>query len=143
MNITGGDYAQYFINLMNEGVAKSDKFFIFTAHTSDIYNEAEMVSECMVKVKGSLMNNGIESRFTNVISTKKIPLNKLSGYENDLLIITPEEEMLGFKYVFQTRLTKETVNERIRAPLGMWEINETYIDNNTQHVINRLKEYYN
>lgn len=138
-----GDYAQFFINLMNEGVAKSDKFFIFTAHTSDIYNESEMVSECMVKVKGSLMNNGIESRFTNVISTKKLPLTKLKGYENDLLIITPEEEMLGFKYVFQTRLTKESVNERIRAPINMWSIKETYIDNKTQYVIDRLKQFYN
>jgi len=44
--------------------------------------------------------------------------------------------------LFQTRLTKETVNERIRSPMGMWTRNETYIDNNLQNVINRLHEYY-
>ena len=56
-----GEYAQFFKRIMQEGVAKSDKQIIFTAHTSDIYNESEMVSETMVKVKGSLMNQGIES----------------------------------------------------------------------------------
>ncbi|MCI4435672.1 MAG: hypothetical protein JHC33_02520, partial [Ignisphaera sp.] len=59
-----------------------------------------------------------------------------------LLEITPEEEALGFKYVFQTRLTKETVNERIRSPLKMWSADETFIDNNLQYVIDRLHEYY-
>ena len=62
---------------------------------------------------------------------------KSSGYA-----ITPEDKALGFKYVYQTRLTKETVNERIRAPMGMWDIKATYIDNNLQKVINRLHEYY-
>ena len=46
------------------------------------------------------------------------------------------------KYVFQTRLTKETVYERIRSPMGMFQINETYIDNDVQLVLNRLREYY-
>ena len=55
---------------------------------------------------------------------------------------TPDNKEDGFKYVFQTRLTKETVNERIRSPMGMWPRNETYIDNNLQNVINRLHEYY-
>ena len=58
------------------------------------------------------------------------------------LPLTPEDEANGFKYVFQTRLTKETVNERIRSPMGMWDIKETYIDNNLQNVINRLHKYY-
>ena len=40
------------------------------------------------------------------------------------------------------QLTKETVNERIRSPMGMWPRNETYIDNNLQNVINRLHKYY-
>ena len=138
-----GEYAQFFKRLMQEGVAKSDKQIIFTAHTSDIYNEAEMVSETMVKVKGSLMNQGIESYFSTVIATKKVPLKTLEKYKNDLLTITPQEERLEFKYCYQTQLTKETVNERIRGPLGMWSPNETFIDNNAQLVLDRLKQYYN
>ena len=139
-----GDYAQFWKNLMAQYVAKSSKNVIFLGHTSDVLNEAEMVNETLVKVKGSLMNQGVESYFTTVISTKKIPLTKLTdkNANSSLLTITDEDELNGFKYVFQTRLTKETVNERIRAPMGMWAVNETYIDNDTQLVIDRLHNYY-
>jgi len=137
-----GDYAQFFKNLMSQYVAKSTKDVIFTGHTMDVLNESEMVSETLVKVKGSLMNQGIESAFSTVISSKKVALKKLEGYSSDLLNITEEEKLLGFKYVYQTKLTKETVNERIRASLGMWNTNETFIDNDIAHVINRLHEYY-
>jgi hypothetical protein len=127
---------------MSQYVAKSTKNVIFTAHTSDVMNESEMAQETLVKVKGSVMNTGIESYFSTVISTKKVPLKILNNYENNLLTVTPEEEALGFKYVYQTKLTKETVNERMRSPLGMWESSETYIDNNLQNVIDRLHHYY-
>jgi hypothetical protein len=139
-----GQYAQYMKVLMSQVVAKSTKNVVFLAHTSDILNESEMINETMVKVKGSLMNQGIESFFTCVISTKKVTLNKLDGKvaKSTLFKLTPEDEANGFKYVFQTRLTKETVNERIRSPMGMWDIKETYIDNNLQNVINRLHKYY-
>ena len=139
-----GQYAQYMKVLMSQVVAKSTKNVVFLAHTSDILNESEMINETMVKVKGSLMNQGIESFFTCVISTKKVTLNKLDGKvaKSALFKLTPEDEANGFKYVFQTRLTKETVNERIRSPMGMWDIKETYIDNNLQNVINRLHKYY-
>ena len=60
-----------------------------------------------------------------------------------MLEITPEEEALGFKYVFQTKLTKETVNERLRGPLGMWSTEETFIDNDMQKVFDHLYNYYN
>lgn len=137
-----GNYAQFFKKLMSQYVAKSTKNVFFTAHTSDVMNESEMTQETLVKVKGSLMNTGIESYFSTVISSKKIPLKALKDYESNLLNLSPEEEALGFKYVYQTRLTKETVNERIRSPLGMWDIKETYIDNNLQHVIDKLHNYY-
>lgn len=137
-----GDYATFWQNLMAQYVAKSTKNVIFLAHTMDILNESEMVTETMVKVKGSLMNQGIESYFSTVIACKKMPLSKLGDYDNELLEVTPEEEVLGFKYVYQTKLTKETVNERIRAPLGMWDTKETYIDNDAGKVLRRLHDYY-
>jgi len=98
--------------------------------------------ETKVPVKGSLKNNGIESYFTIVLASKKVPLKTLREYGSPLLTITPEEEALGYKYVFQTKLTKETVHERLRGPLGLWDTKETFIDNNMQLVLNRLHEYY-
>jgi len=139
-----GHYAQYMKILMSQFVAKSTKNIIFLAHTADILNEKEMVHETMVKVKGSLMANGVESFFTNVISTKKLALTSIDEKQatSELYTVTEEEEELGYKYVYQTKLTRDTVNERIRAPIGMWKINETYIDNNVQYVLDRLHNFY-
>lgn len=136
------NYAQYFKVLMQKYITASTKNIIITAHTADIYNEAELVNQTRVKVKGQLMDRGIESFFTNVISTKVLPVVKLEEYQNDLLTITPREKGLGYKYVFQTQLTKETINESIRAPLGMWKDEETFIDNDIQLVLDRLHQYY-
>lgn len=137
-----GDFAQYFKRLMQEHVAKSTKNVVFIAHTMDTMNENEMVMETKVPVKGALKNNGIESYFSCVIAAKKVPLKTLKDYGSDLLEVSPEEEALGFKYVFQTKLTKETVNERLRGPLGLFDTKETYIDNDMQKVFDRLREYY-
>jgi len=137
-----GDFSQYFKVLMQQKVASSTKNVIFTAHTLDSLNEGEMIIETKVPVKGSLKNQGIESYFSVVIASKKVPLKALKDYKSDMLTITPEEEALGFKYVFQTRITKESVNERLRGPLGLFETKETFIDNNIQLVLNHLKDYY-
>lgn len=137
-----GDFSQYFKTLMQDKVAKSTKNVVFLAHTADKLNEAEMTVETAVPVKGSLKNNGIESYFSLVIGSKKVPLKTLKEYGSPLLTITPEEEALGFKYVYQTKLTRDTVGERLRGPLGMFDTKETFIDNNLQLVLNRLHEYY-
>lgn len=137
-----GDFAQYFKTLMQQHVAKSTKNVIFIAHTLDTLNEAEMIMETKVPVKGALKNNGLESYFSVVIASKKVPLKTLKDYESKLLTITPEEQALGFKYVFQCKLTKDTVNERLRGPLGLFDTKETFIDNDMQLVLDRLREYY-
>lgn len=137
-----GDFAQYFKNLMQYHVARSNKRVIFTAHTLDQLNESEMILETKVPIKGALKNQGIESYFSIVIAAKKVPLKKLDTYKSDLLVITPEEEALGYKYVFQTKLTKETVNERLRGPLGLFTSEETFVDNDMQKMLDRLQEYY-
>jgi hypothetical protein len=136
------NYAQYWKGLMQQSVAKSSKNIIMMAHTMDILNEAEGVMETLVKVKGSLMNQGIEAYFCNVIACKKVAMGVLDGYQSDLLNVTEEEAALGFKYVYQTKLTKETVHERLRGPLGLWTTAETFIDNDAQLVLDRLHEYY-
>lgn len=137
-----GQFSQYFKQLMQQYVAKSTKNVIFLAHAADTMNESEMVMETKVPVKGALKNNGIESYFSIVLASKKVSLKTIKDYGSPLLNITPEEEALGFKYVFQTKLTKDTVHERLRGPLGLWDTKETFIDNNMQLVLNRLHEYY-
>lgn len=137
-----GQFSQYFKNLMQQYVARSTKNVIFIAHTLDTMNESEMVMETKVPVKGSVKNNGVESYFSVVIASKKVQIKHLKEYGSPLLNITPEEEALGYKYVFQTKLTKDTVNERLRGPLGLFDTKETFIDNNMQLVLNRLHEYY-
>ena len=136
------NYAQFWKKMMQQTVASSSKNIIMLAHTMDVLNENDGVMETLVKVKGSIMNQGIEAYFCNVIAAKKLPVTALENYENPLLEITPEEEALGYKYVYQTKLTKETVHERLRGPLGLWKTEETYIDNDAQHVLDRLHEYY-
>lgn len=137
-----GAYAQFWKKVMQKNVAKSSKNVIILAHTMDILNEKEGVMETLIKVKGSLMNLGIESYFCNVIAAKKLPLSKLEAYKNPHLNVTPQEDIQGFKYVYQTLLTRETVHERIRGPIGLWQPEETFIDNDAQFVLDRLHDYY-
>jgi len=137
-----GEYAQFFKNLMQNHVASSDKAVIFLAHTRTDLDETEMQMKTAVPVKGSLKNNGIEAYFSTVVSTKTVSLKELKDYPNDLLEITEDDEMLGYKHVFQTRLTKKTVGERIRSPMGMFEKSQTFIDNDAQLLLNHLHDYY-
>lgn len=137
-----GDYAQFFKKVMQQYVAKSTKKVIFTAHTRTILNETAMVMETKVPIKGALANQGVESYFSTIVSTKKVQIKDLEGYENDLLHITDRDKKLGYKHVFQTLPTAETVNEKMRSPMGMFEDNETFIDNDASQLFKRLEEYY-
>lgn len=136
-----GQFAQTFKNLMQVLVARSKKNVIFIAHTKDEVN-GDMVMETLVPVKGALKNQGIESYFSQVIACKKVQLRDLEGYENDLLTINDREKLLEFKHVFQTQVTAKTVNERLRGPEDLFEIKETFIDNDLQQVLDRLHKYY-
>lgn len=72
----------------------------------------------------------------------QIPVKKLEGHENDLLHITDEEREDGVKYVFATRVTKETAGGKMRSAMGLWGRNELYIDNDVAQVFKRLEEFY-
>jgi hypothetical protein len=137
-----GDYQQFFKTLMQEKVANSDKKVIFLAHTRTDLDETIHERVTSVPVKGALRNNGIEAYFSTVVAAKKVLLKKLVDYQSDLLHITEDDEMLGYKHVFQTRLTKETTGERIRSPMAMFSKAETFMDNDAALLLNRLDEYY-
>lgn len=136
------NYQQFFKSLMQDHVAKATIPVIILAHTRSDLNESKMQMETAVPVKGALKNNGIESYFSTVVSTKKVTLKDLKDYSNSMLNITPEDEMLGYKHVFQTKLTKATIGERIRSPMGMFTTAESFIDNDAQLLLDHLNEYY-
>ncbi len=136
------NYAQFFKNLMQQHVAKSPKNVIFTAHTRTLYNETSMAMETKIPIKGALANTGIESFFSCIVAAKKIKLTDLENYNNDLLNITPRDEAVGYKHVFQTLITKDTVQERMRSPMGLFSDEETFIDNDVKLVLDRLHQYY-
>ena len=137
-----GDYQQYFKTLMQELVPQFGKPVIFTAHVKDETDEKTLDTRTFIPVKGALKGVGIEAYFSCIVSCKRLPLKELKDYANDLLPITPDDEIQGYKHVFQTQLTKKTVGERIRGPMGLFTRAQTFIDNDCQLVLNKLHEFY-
>jgi hypothetical protein len=137
-----GEFAQFYKVLMQEKVTLFGKPTIFTAHLLDVLDEKNMEMKTSVPVKGSLKNNGLEAYFSTVVSTKKIAIKELEKFGSTLLSISDEERELGFKHVFQTRPTKTTTGERIRSPMGMFTKEQTYVDNDTQLLLDHLKAFY-
>lgn len=136
------EFAQFFKQMMQEKVVQFQKPVIFTAHVKDVYDEKTLEMKTMVPIKGSLANNGVESYFSCVVAAKKKPVKELEPYKSDLLHITEEDKELGFKYVFQTRLTKDSTGERLRSPMGLFNKEETYTDNDAQLLLDHLNSYY-
>ncbi|RWB40482.1 MAG: hypothetical protein EOQ44_25425 [Mesorhizobium sp.] len=137
-----GDYFQFFKNLMQDKVVNFGKPTIILGHTRSELNEAKHEMQTSVPVKGALKNNGIEAYFSTVVSTKKVSILELEKYGSDLLTITEEDRELGYKHVFQTRLTKQTVGERIRSPMGLFTREQTYMDNDCKLLIDHLTKFY-
>lgn len=137
-----GAYGQFFKNLMQQYVANSDKSVIMLAHTKSELDESIAEYRTAVPVKGSLKGNGVEAYFSTVVSAKKVALKELEAYGSDLLTIDEDDEILGYKHVFQTRLTKATKNERIRSPMDMFTKAQTYMDNDASMLLDHLGNYY-
>jgi hypothetical protein len=137
-----GQYQQFFKTLMQDKVASTTKSVIFTAHTREDLDEKSMSMKTQVPIKGALKNNGIEAYFSTVVAAKKISLKDLEPYSSDLLNITEQDKLLGFKHVFQTQLTKATIGERLRSPMGLFTQQETFMDNDASLLMERLEEYY-
>ena len=136
-----GEYAQFYLSFMQKIKASKKKIIVF-GHTKDVYNENELVMEQRVPVKGSIGARGVEADFTVILGSKKVKTSMLEDYKNSLLNITEHEDEDGFKYVFQTRVTKDTMNEKMRSPICLWDRGELYIDNDIALVMNRISEYY-
>lgn len=138
-----GEYAQFYKNMMQTHVAQAQQAVVFTAHTQTFYDEQQLRNQVRVAIKGAVgKGKGAEADFSTVVATKKVPLKELDDYQNNMLNITEDDEMLGYKHVFQTRLTKSTVGERIRSPMGMFSRTESFMDNDVQLLLDHLKDYY-
>lgn len=137
-----GDYAAFFKELMQVKLVKFGKPVIIIAHVLDVYDETAMMMKRSVPIKGSLKNQGVEAYFSTVVEATKLPLKELEKYDSDLLNISEDEKDLGFKYVFQTRLTGATVGTRIRSPMGMFTKAQTFMDNDVQMLLDHLHRFY-
>lgn len=137
-----GEFAQFFKVLMQQKVVAFGKPVIMLAHTLEVYDEQNHQVQKKVPIKGSLKNNGVEAYFSTVVSTKKMGIKELEDYGSDILNITEDDELLGFKYVFQTRPTKATVGERMRSPMGMFSKEQTFMDNDAQLLLDHLHSFY-
>ena len=136
-----GDYGIFYKEFIH-AIKAGTKDYAVLAHEDTFLNEQSMQMESRVPVKGSVGKIGVEADFTTILSTKQMPIKKLEGHENELLHITDAEREDGFKYVFCTRVTKESIGEKMRSAIGLWERKELYIDNDLNQVFNRLKQYY-
>lgn len=136
-----GEYGNFYRNFIHK-IKAGTKSYAILAHEDRVLDEQAMQMVTKVPVKGAVGRVGVEADFTTILSTKQVPLKKLEGFENDLLHITDEEKEDGFKYVFCTRITKDTVGEKMRSAMGLWARNELYIDNDLEQVFQRLNQYY-
>lgn len=137
-----GDYNQFFKELMQKKVVLFNKPVIFTAHVFDMVDEQTQSMITRVPVKGALAKTSVESFFSTIVYARKMRVKDLMKFENDMLNITEEEQELGYKHVFQTRITKDTIGDKIRSPHGLFERNETFIDNDAQILLDRLTKFY-
>ena len=138
------EFAQYFKKIMQEYVAKLHIPVVFLAHTLTTIDDVGFATTS-VPIKGALKNQGVEAYFSLVVSTKRMSIKDLVAnpdYDQNLLQITDDDKANGFKYVFQTRLTPKTLGERIRAPMKMFNLNQTYMDNDVQMLMDHVSNYY-
>ncbi len=141
MNISWGDYASFYKKLIHK-IKGGNKNYAIIAHAKDVMNESEMVLENKVPIKGSVGATGMEADFSTILGTKAISVKEALKWNNDLLTISDNEKEDGVKYVFQTRIDKDTLGHKYRSQLGLWKREEKYINNDLNLVFNRLNEYY-
>lgn len=136
-----GDYGQFFKRLINAS-AQVNAFFIFIGHLDSWFDEDAGYFRSAVPVKGALAKKGLEAYFTTVLNVSKQSTKVLDKSPNPMLTIKDSERDLGFKHVFQTRTTKQTVGDRIRTPMGLFPDDHVYINNDIGPVIKKMIEYY-
>lgn len=134
-------YAEHY-NLWNDKVKASNKTHIIMAHTNTTLNTQSGNMEAKIPLKGQVGEVGAEADQTIIVTSMQMPIGKLEKYKTPLLTFSEEERLAGSKYVFSTKIIKETVGDRTRSPFGMWTMDEAFIDNDIQLVLDRIDEFY-
>lgn len=134
-------YRDYILDLFQNEIANCNKPVIILCHV-ELTKDIKGRSKLAISVKGSMSTRGVESFLTNIVYADYVELDDLEEYKNDMLTITEDEKIDDGKYVFQTRKTASGVGLNIRQTKGLWERNETFIDNNIMHVINKITKFY-
>lgn len=139
-----GNYGQFFKTLMYDYVAKFEGYSVMLGHVDAVLDESTGKFSYTVPVKGALKKNGLEAYFTTVVGAKKATIKEIEkdAKEGKLLKISDRDRDVGYKHVFQTRTTRATVGDRIRSPFGLFDDDETFIENDVQLVIDQLVGYY-
>lgn len=136
------NYGEFFRDLVQDKVVRYPGNVIMLAHTETMYDKEAKAKVTKIPVAGGLAKNGLEAFFTINLAAKKLPIDEVEKFKNPMLNITDDERLTGVKNVFQTRLTPETVGERIRSPKNMWKPEYTYIDNDIHQVMKYLDDFY-
>lgn len=136
-----GDYGNFYRSFIH-AIKSGTKSYAILAHEHTEYNEEKLRNETSVPIKGAVGRVGAEADFTTILSCKQMPIKTLEKFPNALLNITEEEREDGVKYVFQTRINKESAGEKMRSAMGLWKREELFIDNDLQLVFDRLREFY-
>ena len=130
---------------MQQYVGPSKLSFIFTSHIENELNDETGQHEMRIPVKGALKKVGVAAFFTVIVQAFRMTIKKMEKYkkDNELLEITPRDEALGYKYVFQTQTTKETIGDCIRGPFEMFAVQESFMDNDAQALLDVVDDFYN
>lgn len=139
-----GDFQQFFKNFMQTVVAPSNMSFIFIAHVKTVWNEELQRNDIYVPVKGALKDLKLEAFFSISVMAMVKPIKELKklDYDPELLTFSKAEEAVGIKHVFQTQKTKDTTGSTVRGPIGLWDINQAYVDNDAQMVLDIIEDFY-
>lgn len=137
-----GDYKSFLDNLMTK-IKSGKKIYVVLAHEDSVLDEDTGIVTRRAPFQGGFSKIGLEAHFTNIIGCAVVKPSKVDPkIASDLYTVNEDEKLDDMKYVFQTRKTAGTMGVAYRAPMGMWERNETYIDNDIAHVLHRIDEYY-
>jgi len=139
-----GDYGSFYDKWAKQMLPQLEQIVnvIVIAHIDEYEEKGTLKTYVQAPVQGRLKNIGLEADFGLVVHTTTVTTEELSKYQSPLLTVTEDDEIEGFKWVLQTLKTKETKDTKIRAPIGMWDRSETYINADIQLVLDKLNQYY-
>ena len=140
-----GNYGNFLRETMLDKVAKLDIPFLATTHimVNDDMETLERVSRAAIK--GSVgKGNGLESFFTTVVYAKQLRLKDIEPFLEaaSMLTLSEEERFDEKKHVFVTRPAKQHSGDRIKSPRGMFGVKDLYTNNDTQMLINHIRNFY-